>query len=476
MIEFKRVTCRYEGFTRTALTDIDLQISSGEFVLFCGPSGSGKTTAIRLMNGIIPHLQPAEVEGEILLDGQSVSEQPMWRLAQRVGSVFQNPKAGFFNSDVVSEIVFGMENSGIPLDAMTRRLAAVTQDCGVENLLGRSIFELSGGEAQRISIAAALALEPGVLVFDEPSSNLDEMGIGALRALLIRAKSLGQTIIIAEHRLWYLADLVDWAYCFADGRVVEKFDGPGLASLTDDRRQELGLRKLTRPTPPNSDSRPGGNEQALLSVDDLSFRYGRRQVFDNVAFHVAVQETGAIVGPNGSGKTSMVRCLTGLARPSTGTISWQGESVSGRWLRKHACLVMQNVNHQLFAETVRAEVSLGSPATTDTIHAVLANLDLEHLVNRHPRTLSGGQRQRLAIACACLSRRPIAVLDEPTSGLDHHHMTQVAKLLAEQANQERCVVVVTHDPEFIDVLGAQQLIWKPQSDERQVDQKIKELR
>ena len=145
MIEFKRVTCRYEGFTRTALTDIDLQISSGEFVLFCGPSGSGKTTAIRLMNGIIPHLQPAEVEGEILLDGQSVSEQPMWRLAQRVGSVFQNPKAGFFNSDVVSEIVFGMENSGIPLDAMTRRLAAVTQDCGVENLLGRSIFELSGG-------------------------------------------------------------------------------------------------------------------------------------------------------------------------------------------------------------------------------------------------------------------------------------------------------------------------------------------
>ena len=347
MIEFKRVTCRYEGFTRTALTDIDLQISSGEFVLFCGPSGSGKTTAIRLMNGIIPHLQPAEVEGEILLDGQSVSEQPMWRLAQRVGSVFQNPKAGFFNSDVVSEIVFGMENSGIPLDAMTRRLAAVTQDCGVENLLGRSIFELSGGEAQRISIAAALALEPGVLVFDEPSSNLDEMGIGALRALLIRAKSLGQTIIIAEHRLWYLADLVDRAYCFADGRVVEKFDGPGLASLTDDRRQELGLRKLTRPTPPNSDSRPGGNEQALLSVDDLSFRYGRRQVFDNVAFHVAVQETGAIVGPNGSGKTSMVRCLTGLARPSTGTISWQGESVSGRWLRKHACLVMQNVNHQL---------------------------------------------------------------------------------------------------------------------------------
>jgi hypothetical protein len=172
----------------------------------------------------------------------------------------------------------------------------------------------------------------------------------------------------------------------------------------------------------------------------------------------------------------MVRCLTGLARPSTGTISWQGESVSGRWLRKHACLVMQNVNHQLFAETVRAEVSLGSPATTDTIHAVLANLDLEHLVNRHPRTLSGGQRQRLAIACACLSRRPIAVLDEPTSGLDHHHMTQVAKLLAEQANQERCVVVVTHDPEFIDALGAQQLIWKPQSDERPVDQKTKELR
>ena len=358
MIEFKRVTCRYEGFTRTALTDIDLQISSGEFVLFCGPSGSGKTTAIRLVNGIIPHLQPAEVEGEILLDGQSVSEQPMWRLAQRVGSVFQNPKAGFFNSDVVSEIVFGMENSGIPLDAMTRRLAAVTQDCGVENLLGRSIFELSGGEAQRISIAAALALEPGVLVLDEPSSNLDEMGIGALRALLVRAKSLGQTIIIAEHRLWYLADLVDRAYCFADGRVVEKFDGPGLASLADDRRQELGLRKLTRPTPPSSDSRSGGNEQALLSVNDLSFRYGRRQVFDNVAFHVAVQETGAIVGPNGSGKTSMVRCLTGLARPSTGTISWRGESVSGRWLRKHACLVMQNVNHQLFAETVRGQSSL----------------------------------------------------------------------------------------------------------------------
>ena len=209
MIELKQVSFTYQGQEHDGLRDIDLTIADGECVLFCGRSGCGKTTITRLVNGLIPQFYAGELTGSVRVDGQEISGLPMYQIAAKVGSVFQNPRTQFFNVDTDSEIAFGIENEARPPQELAERVEQTTEDLHIQSLRGRNIFELSGGEKQKIAFASVYAMNPEIYLLDEPSSNLDMTSIQELREHLQLIKGQGKTILIAEHRLYYLMDIAD---------------------------------------------------------------------------------------------------------------------------------------------------------------------------------------------------------------------------------------------------------------------------
>ena len=244
MIRIDHVTFSYgeENENAGGVHEINLTVEDGQCVVLCGESGSGKTTITRLINGLIPHYYEGKMNGEVWVNGAKVSEQPLYDTAKTVGSVFQNPRSQFFNVDTTSEITFGCENLGQPEQSIRERLDKTIRDLRLEKLMGRNIFHLSGGEKQKIACAGVSIMEPDVLVMDEPSSNLDASSILDLRAILAFWKSQGKTIIVSEHRLYYLRGLADRFIYITGGKVEKDYSAAEFESLTEQQRAKLGLR------------------------------------------------------------------------------------------------------------------------------------------------------------------------------------------------------------------------------------------
>ena len=222
MIEFIDVNYRVADYV--ILTGINLKIHKGECLLLAGESGSGKTTLTKLINGLIPHFYSnGQLDGGVSIQGEKVAETEIYRLAEKIGSVFQNPKSQFFYTDTSSEIAFGLENRGVPPEKIRQRIATTANELGIENLLGRNIFKLSGGEKQSIAFASVYAGEPEIYVLDEPSSNLDNLSAARLTKLLHYIKAQGKTLIIAEHRLNYLRSVMDRVVYLKGGRIMQEF-------------------------------------------------------------------------------------------------------------------------------------------------------------------------------------------------------------------------------------------------------------
>ena len=220
MIELQNISYSYQqGRKEQSLKAIDLTIRDGECVLLCGKSGCGKTTITRLLKGMIPNFYDGEIEGNVLLDGENLLDLPMFEIAQKVGTVFQNPRTQFYTVNTTSEIAFGCENLAIPPEEIKARIEQTARDLKIESLLNRSIFALSGGEKQIIAFASIYAMSPQVYVLDEPSSNLDAQAIEKIRNILTLLKKQGKTIVIAEHRTYYLKDLVDRAVYLDNGKI-----------------------------------------------------------------------------------------------------------------------------------------------------------------------------------------------------------------------------------------------------------------
>ena len=281
MITFDHVTYTYEGQTVPSLRDCSFTVGPGELILFTGESGCGKTTIIKLINGLLQHGGGGALEGAVTVGGRDVAGTPLWELAQTVGSVFQNPKSQFFNLDTTGEVLFGLESRGASREEMSQALDSAAQICGVGPLLDRNIFALSGGEKQRIACASAWAMGPEVFVLDEPSSNLDGEGIRQLRDILRRLKAAGKTVLVAEHRLWYAADLADRVFYLRGGRLERIYTGAEFLALPEEKRRSMGLRSLTEvPLPePHPSSETGG-----LTVRGLRASYGGRTVWQDVSF------------------------------------------------------------------------------------------------------------------------------------------------------------------------------------------------
>ena len=248
MIRIDHVTFSYgeENESAGGVQDINLNIEDGQFIVLCGESGCGKTTITRLINGLIPHYYEGKMNGEVWVNGAKVSEQPLYDTAKTVGSVFQNPRSQFFNVDTTSEITFGCENLGQPEQSIRERLEKTVRDFRLEKLMGRNIFHLSGGEKQKIACAGVSIMEPDVLVMDEPSSNLDASSILDLRATLAFWKSQGKTVIVSEHRLYYLRGLADRFIYITAGKVEKDYSAAEFERLTEQQRVNLGLWPAVR--------------------------------------------------------------------------------------------------------------------------------------------------------------------------------------------------------------------------------------
>ena len=456
MIAFDHVTYTYEGRGQPSLRDCSFTVEPGELILLTGESGCGKTTIIKLINGLLQHGGNGKLEGTVTVAGQEISRTPLWELAETVGSVFQNPKSQFFNLDTTSEVLFGLESRGASHQEMEQALSSAARVCGVGPLLERNIFALSGGEKQRIACASACAMGPEIFVLDEPSSNLDDEGIRQLREILKQLRVAGKIVLVAEHRLWYAADLADRVFYLREGQLKQIYAGAEFLALPEGKRRSMGLRSLkVVPLPePHPSSETGG-----LTVRGLRASYGGRAVWQDVSFTAPRGQITAITGHNGAGKTTLARCLCGLMKEQAGTILWGGSLLGRKERRRRAFLIMQDVNLQLFGDSVLAEARLGSTATEQEALAALEQMDLVQYAQAHPLALSGGQKQRLAIVDGCLSGKELLIFDEPTSGLDYAHMLEVSRLLRELAKQGLCVVVITHDGEFLRESGARAVSW-----------------
>ena len=484
MIEIKNTAFHYTGLDKGGLKNINLKIMDSECVLLCGASGCGKTTLTRLINGLIPHFYKGALSGEVIVNDKNIGEQELYSLAGVVGSVFQNPRSQFFSVDTDGEITFGPENIGLPKEEILKRKKNVITELNLRDLMNRSLFELSGGEKQKIACGSVAALLPHIILLDEPSSNLDWSAIRDLRKIIKLWKNQGKTIIISEHRLWYLKDIIDRVLYLEQGEIVHEWTQERFAALSDSELASYELRPLNleeryiqafsgdmvitdKDIDKISDKKEilGELQKKRIVIKDLYFTYTPKKYLffkkrlspvdaDSCTLRIPflsakLGEIIGIIGNNGSGKSTFLRCLCGLEKTCIGTVSIDGKIYTRKNLTKNCYMVMQDVNHQLFTDSVITEVMLSMEHPDEKkAEKILASLDLLQYKDKHPMALSGGQKQRVAIASAMAADAVMLLFDEPTSGLDYRHMKEVSVLLKELAKKGKTIFVATHDPEL----------------------------
>ncbi|WDV47404.1 energy-coupling factor ABC transporter ATP-binding protein [Clostridiaceae bacterium M8S5] len=459
MIELNNVSFTYDNeeneVIRNGIKNINLKVKKGELVLICGESGCGKTTITRLINGLIPNFYEGNLQGEVLIDNIKIANQPLYETAKKVGSVFQNPRSQFFNVDTTSEIVFGCENMGLPMDTILSRLDNINNSLKMNKLLDRSLFALSGGEKQKIACASVAAMSPEIFVLDEPSSNLDILSIYDLKEVIKVWRKEGKTIVVAEHRLHYLIDIVDRVIYMKSGKIIMDISRTDFTSMSSDRISQLGLRSLdTIEFDKLKYIKKEENIEDKIKFKNFKVAYDKKQVLNITNLELPRNEIIGIIGKNGAGKTTFSKCLCGLLKSLRAKLSINDKEYSTKQRQKICYMVMQDVNHQLFTERVLDEILLsmeGVDEQKDIIRAekILKSLNLLDKKELHPMSLSGGEKQRVAIGSAIASSKEIILFDEPTSGLDYRHMVEVSENIKLLKKLGKSIFVVTHDAELI---------------------------
>ncbi len=458
VIQINNLNFVYEN-SDSGLFDINLQIKENECVALIGQSGNGKTTLTRVINGLAPAHYKGTLTGQICIHGQSVNQTELWAHSKTVGSVFQDPKSQFFSSELYGEVAFGLENFGYSNIEIKEKVDAIIDAQRLGDLKTTSLDRLSSGEKQKVAISSVLALSPTVLVFDEPTANLDEPSAHRLGELIAELKHKGHTIVIAEHRLSHIAGFVDRYLYLKDGRIEREFTPAQLQALCEAEKQAMGIREITpaqRKKLPQLDC----DKADPFVVAHAQFQLKKKTILSDLSFSVPSAAVVAITGENGVGKTTLAKLLCGLHKLPKGAVSIGGKPVKSSQLYRHVWYSSNDTNTQFFTDSLTEELLLLTPKTLENLEnarAILQEIGLYTEKDRHPQTLSGGQKQRLSIACGMLSGRNILIFDEPTSGLDGKNLAIVARLFQQMAAQGKIVLLITHDNELINACCTHQL-------------------
>jgi len=423
--EVSSLTFRYPGATRPALSDVSLRVEPGEVVAVRGPSGSGKSTLLRALAGLVPHFHGGRFEGRVVIAGKDTRRFRPADLAGDVATLFQDPEDQIVFGRVENEVAFGLENVGTPPDQIWPRTHAALAEAGAERLAERRTETLSAGELQRVCLASVLALEPTLLLLDEPTSQLDPQGA---EQILDLACELGAAVLVSEQRPALPLERCDRVLFVADGRIE-------IDATRDEALDRLPPEYL--PREPHLLPETPGEGEVLCRLDDVSFAYEWQPVLESASVTLRRGEVVALTGPNGVGKTTLAKIAAGLLEPSSGSVETGGR----------CCYLSQDPGRYLVKDRVEDEAALAAGGDKDRARAALAGVGLAGFEDRHPRDVSSGERERLALASVLVADPDVLILDEPTRGVDPPRKAELAAQLRRDAKR-RATLVVTHDLVF----------------------------
>ena len=471
---------------RPVLDDVNLQVEQGEYIALCGRSGSGKTTLLRhLKTALAPH---GLRQGRILLDGQELDAVSLRQQSAAIGYVMQDPDAQIVTDKVWHELAFGLENLGTPEDVLRLRVAEMASYFGIQDWFHRDIAQLSGGQKQLLNLAAIMALQPQVLILDEPTSQLDPIAAADfLNTVRKINRELGTTVIITEHRLEDIYHAADRCVVMEHGRIIADdtprtvgrllrrhhsdmfaalpspvrifyeagFDGPDCPLTVREGRSWLSEkaegRPLTAALP--EETAPGG--KAALEVQNLWFRYEKEgaDILRGVDLTVAQGSLHAILGGNGTGKSTTLKSICGICKPYRGRVLLHGTDIRKQkdLFRGKLAMLPQDPRNLFVKDTVRGELLEmlpGDPQAEEKMAHVAALCCIDGLLDQHPYDLSGGEQQRAALAKVLLTRPKLLLLDEPTKGLDNFFKEQLRQVFARLRSEGVTILMVSHDVEF----------------------------
>lgn len=468
-IEISNLSFTYENRREPALEEINLNIDSQEFVLLAGPSGSGKSTLLKCINGLIPHRYLGAYSGEVKVRNKSVSSSRFLDLSLQVGTVLQEPDKQLVSSIVDDDVAFGPGNLGLPRSEIQRRVKQSLESMGILHLQERSIFTLSGGEKQRLAIADVLAMEPEILLFDEPLANLDSNGVRLTQTLFGELHRSGKTIIAAEHRTEEVLRahptrvvVIDSGRLVADSRdpsVLMEF--AGVLKVPAEyvvKRVQPAEKGLVRPYSEPSHA-PAKLGQELIRVANVSFEYsGRIKALSNVTLSVHEGERIALLGNNGAGKSTLALSMIGILKPTSGQMLVMGQdtrNLSTSEIARSVCLVFQNPFSMLFAKTVREELGFGpknigfsAERMLSVIPETAKHCSIEHLLDKSPFASSFGEKKRICVGSVLTMEPKCVILDEPTAGQDYRSYSNFMDFICSLSERVKAFIVITHDPDL----------------------------
>lgn len=447
MLEINNLSYRYPNSCTFALSNINLHINKGEVIVLCGKSGSGKSTLLQTINGIIPLFKEGELTGDIYISNQNTKNLNFYDFTKLTGTVFQNPKTQFFNVDSDSELVFTLANLGYSKQYIFSQRDKILNQFKAKHLLNQNLFHLSGGQKQLVSALSIAIHQPPIILLDEPSSNLDVQTIDKLKQMINYWKTIGTTVIVAEHRLYYLMQNADRFVYMDNGRVLQEYTQQSFISLDTKSYQTLNLRQRSTPQLRPIKKRSNNSNGFITG----NYTFNTKDFSLNVPkLHLISPAIYGVIGPNGAGKSTWIKHLIGLVNLKKAQFTIDGQQYKRRKCIKMSTLVMQDVNHQLFTESVSQEMSLSMKRfNLEKLNQYLDIVNLNNYKNRHPMSLSGGEKQRLAIATSLASNKQVFIFDEPTSGLDLENMLRVAQMLIDLREQGKQVFLITHDIELL---------------------------
>ncbi len=360
MIDFE-FEFQYSEASSPTLLNTSGSVPKGRCVVLCGGSGCGKSTLLRCINGLIPQFYEGELRGFCRLGGTDISGLGIGETGRLAASVFQDPRSQFFTVNSSNEVAFGLENHGLPQEKIRQRVDEAFRVFHLERLKDRNVYELSSGERQLISILSAWAMDTDVFLLDEPTANLDFAATRQLKAILLELKAQGKTLLLSEHRLYYLDDIADEYWVMSDGEIKERYSADEAKAFTREQREALSLRTLDLELIDVPQKAPPEDARQAISVSELRYTYSRQTeaILSGVSFSVCEHEIVGLVGANGCGKTTIGKLIAGLYRPSGGSIALFGKEQRPKQLQKQVLFIMQEAEFQFFTNSVWHELQYG---------------------------------------------------------------------------------------------------------------------